>query len=164
MDFVVPRVDVRVERTGRQAALRVCAPRRIPPSAVWGYGALGAANAAQQAARFHAPAFTFEARSGVPLRVKWINDLKDAVTGEYLPPLFAVDQTLHWANPPGPRDTATSDPSRYTGPVPEVTHLHGGHTDEESDGYPEAWFLTDGSLFYPDSRAFFDGFTGPTSR
>ena len=57
------------------------------------------------------------------------------------PPLFAVDQTLHWANPPGPRDSSTLDPSAYTGPVPEVTHLHGGHTDEESDGYPEAWFL-----------------------
>jgi bilirubin oxidase len=24
-----------------------------------------------------------------------------------------------------------------------VTHLHGGHTTDESDGYPEAWFLPD---------------------
>jgi FtsP/CotA-like multicopper oxidase with cupredoxin domain len=25
--------------------------------------------------------------------------------------------------------------------VPIVTHLHGGHTTDESDGYPEAWYL-----------------------
>ena len=35
-----------------------------------------------------------------PVRVKWINDLVDA-NGNYLPHLLPVDQTLHWANPPG---------------------------------------------------------------
>jgi bilirubin oxidase len=25
--------------------------------------------------------------------------------------------------------------------VPLVSHLHGGHTFDDSDGYPEAWFL-----------------------
>ena len=30
---------------------------------------------------------------------------------------------------------------RYRGPVPIVTHLHGGHSPDESDGYPEAWYL-----------------------
>jgi spore coat protein A, manganese oxidase len=33
----------------------------------------------------------------------------------------------------------TAEP--YTGPVPIVTHVHGAHTTEESDGYAEAWFL-----------------------
>ena len=33
------------------------------------------------------------------------------------------------------------NPSRYTGPVPIVTHVHGAHSGEESDGYPEAWYL-----------------------
>ena len=33
------------------------------------------------------------------------------------------------------------DPRPYRGPVPIVTHLHGGHTTDESDGYPEAWYL-----------------------
>ncbi|HEY0696943.1 MAG TPA: multicopper oxidase domain-containing protein [Micromonospora sp.] len=32
-----------------------------------------------------------------------------------------------------------------------ITHLHGGHTPEESDGYPEAWFL-------PDARDIPDGY------
>ena len=34
-----------------------------------------------------------------------------------------------------------SDHDPYRGPVPIVTHLHGGHSDQESDGYPEAWYL-----------------------
>ena len=45
------------------------------------------------------------------MRVKWINGLVDA-NGNYLPHLFAVDQTLHWANPaggPGGTDTHGMD-------------------------------------------------------
>ena len=34
------------------------------------------------------------------MRVKWVNDLVDE-HGNYLPHLLPVDQTLHWANPPG---------------------------------------------------------------
>ena len=35
-----------------------------------------------------------------------------------------------------------TNPGRYTGPVPTVMHLHGMVTvGDESDGYPEAWFL-----------------------
>jgi bilirubin oxidase len=55
-----------------------------------------------------------------------------------------VDQTLHWANPPGGlegRDDRGNVAKPYTGPVPIVTHLHGGHTTDDSDGYAEAWFL-----------------------
>jgi bilirubin oxidase len=32
-------------------------------------------------------------------------------------------------------------PGPYRGPLPFVTHLHGAHVTEESDGYPEAWYL-----------------------
>jgi bilirubin oxidase len=77
-----------------------------------------------------------------------MNQLVDA-DGGYLPHLLPVDPTLHWANPPGGLDMRdmrpqfTSTPGPYTGPVPMVTHLHGGHAGEESDGYPEAWFLPD---------------------
>ena len=48
---------------------------------------------------FNFPAYTLETLADVPVRVRWINDLVDA-NGGYLPPLFTVDQTLHWANPP----------------------------------------------------------------
>jgi bilirubin oxidase len=34
-----------------------------------------------------------------------------------------------------------SDPTLYTGPVPIVTHVHGAHVPDISDGYPEAWYL-----------------------
>ncbi len=81
------------------------------------------------------------------MRIKWINDLKDA-NGNYLPHLLPVDPTLHWANPPGgtagrdTRPTFTSTPGPYTGPVPMVTHVHGmAGVGDESDGYAEAWFL-----------------------
>ncbi len=92
------------------------------------------------------PAFTIEARADRAVRVQWINGLVDAA-GNYLPHILPVDPTMHWANPPGGvtgrdmRPEFTSTPGRYTGPVPIVTHLHGGHNGEESDGYPEAWYL-----------------------
>ena len=91
------------------------------------------------------------------LTVDWINDLKDPVTGNFLPHLLPIDRSLHWANPeqltcedgtntrdcrPGDRaDGLLSEP--YTGPVPIVTHVHGAHVGPESDGYPEAWWLPD---------------------
>jgi FtsP/CotA-like multicopper oxidase with cupredoxin domain len=60
---------------------------------------------------------------------------------EFLPHLLPVDQTLHWANPPGPPDKRGTNSNRYWGPVPLVTHVHGAHVKDISDGYPEAWFL-----------------------
>ena len=63
--------------------------------------------------------------------------------GRFLPHLLPVDQTLHWANPPGPRDHRGTDPAPYTGPVPIVSHVHGAHVPDHSDGYPEAWYLPD---------------------
>ena len=32
-------------------------------------------------------------------------------------------------------------PGPYLGPVPTVTHLHGARVFDDSDGYPEAWYL-----------------------
>src|SRR5512144_464895 len=47
------------------------------------------------------------------------------------------------------RDSHGSDPTPYTGPVPLVTHVHGNHTFDYSDGYAEAWFLPDASDIPP---------------
>jgi spore coat protein A, manganese oxidase len=112
-------------------------PQGLPRTTVWSYGSVSFPGT------FNYPAFTIEAKWTAPVRVKWMNQLVDA-SGNYLPHLLPIDQTLHWANPPGGtggRDSETLDPSRYTGPVPIVTHLHGGHSGQESDGFPEAWFL-----------------------
>ncbi len=116
-------------------------PAGWPTTTVWSYGSVN------HPETFNYPAFTLEAKYNTPLRVKWINQLTDA-SGNYLPHLFAVDPSLHWANPPGPRDSRplfkrNAKVTPYTGPVPIVTHVHGAHAPEESDGYTEAWFLPD---------------------
>ena len=121
-------------------------PAGLPKTTVWGYGAV--ASASPRGLLLHnAPSLTIEAVANRPVRVKWINDLRDA-SGRYLPHLLPVDPTLHWANPPGGisgRDTRprfTETPGPYTGPVPIVTHVHGAvGVGDDSDGYAEAWYL-----------------------
>ena len=115
-------------------------PASLPVTTVWSYGSIN------HPGTFNYPAFTIEAKYRTPVRVKWINDLVDG-DGNFLQHLLPVDPTLHWANPPGgveDRDTRPifgSTPGPYTGPVPIVTHLHGGRTTQESDGFAEAWYL-----------------------
>jgi FtsP/CotA-like multicopper oxidase with cupredoxin domain len=118
----------------------------MPPTTVWGYGAVKSAR--KSGLLIHnAPSLTIEADWNRPVRIKWINELKDK-NGNYLPHLLPVDPTLHWANPPGGmshrdmRPMFESTPDRYAGPVPIVTHVHGmANVGDESDGYAEAWFL-----------------------
>jgi FtsP/CotA-like multicopper oxidase with cupredoxin domain len=120
----------------RQFQQQILSPD-LPQTTVWSYAARNAPNT------LNYPAFTIEAQWRRPVRVKWVNQLIDA-NGNFLPHLLPVDQTLHWANPPGGnagRDSHGMNPDPYTGPVPIVTHLHGGHSSQESDGYAEAWFL-----------------------
>jgi FtsP/CotA-like multicopper oxidase with cupredoxin domain len=119
-------------------------PAPLPATTVWGYGPVVAQNGPQI---FNAPSLTIEAKYNKPVRIKWINELVDA-NGNYLPHILPVDQTLHWANPPGgatgrdTRPTFTETPGPYTGPVPMVTHVHGAvGVGDESDGYAEAWYL-----------------------
>ncbi|MCB0182970.1 MAG: hypothetical protein KDE31_01835, partial [Caldilineaceae bacterium] len=74
-------------------------PAGLPATTVWGYGAVTAAN--KKGLLLHnAPSLTIEAQHNKPVRIKWKNDLIDA-NGSALPHLLPVDQTLHWANPPG---------------------------------------------------------------
>jgi len=116
-------------------------PAGMPATTVWGYGSVN------HPGTFSYPARTVEAQADRPVRVKWINDLKDS-SGRFLPHLFPIDQTLHWANPPQDcidgthqTDCRGKSQARYTGPVPIITHLHGSHVNPDSDGYPEAWYL-----------------------
>lgn len=112
-------------------------PSGLPKTTVWSYGSVN------HPTTFNYPAYTIEATYQHPVRVKWINDLVDR-HGNYLRHLLPVDPTLHWANPPGPRDarpTFATTPGSYTGPVPIVTHVHGAYVTDESDGFAEAWYL-----------------------
>lgn len=141
-----------------------------PKTTVWGYGATDSAST------FSTPALTIRAKRGVPTRVRWRNELVDS-KGNFLPHMFAVDPTLHWANPgkePGHGGVVSTDVkpdfagrkyarpedfaspklqyTDYDGPVPLVPHLHGAKmVGQESDGYSEAWFL-------PDARNIPQGF------
>jgi len=121
-------------------------PTGMPKTTVWSYGSVN------HPGTFNYPSWTIEAEVDRPVRVKWINDLKDPKTGKFLPHLLPVDQTFHWANPPkdcidGSRQTDCRGKSQapYTGPVPIITHLHGSHVNPDSDGYPEAWYLPNAS-------------------
>jgi spore coat protein A len=93
---------------------------------VWGYG-----GAAQQAGLPPAtyPGRTFVAHRDVAVTVQWSNDLVGVSH------LLPVDTTVHWANPLG---DSPGDP--FGGPVPIVPHLHGGHSESDSDGLPEYWW------------------------
>jgi FtsP/CotA-like multicopper oxidase with cupredoxin domain len=127
--------EIAVRQFGQQIL-----PPGMPNTTVWSYGS------ANHGASFNYPAFTIEAKHDHPVRVKWINGLVDG-NANYLPHLLPVDPTLHWANPPGGKDGRdmtphfTATPAPYRGPVPIVTHLHGGHNRQEADGFPEAWYL-----------------------
>ena len=152
---VMPKAARIVQRSGKnidyyeisikQFAQQIL-PAGLPATNVWGYGAVTTEN--KRGLLLHnAPSLTIEAKWNTPVRVKWINDLKDA-EGNFLPHLLPVDQTLHWANPSGgiagrdTRPTFTITPGRYNGPVPMVTHVHGAvGVGDESDGYAEAWYL-----------------------
>ncbi|MFJ7912091.1 multicopper oxidase family protein [Kitasatospora sp. NPDC096204] len=153
-ELTIPPVMPRVAQDGRRPldhytiGVRQFRQQILPPGSpattVWGYGST------RHPGTFHSPAFTIEADFDRAVRVEWVNQLVDR-RGHHLPHLLPVDPTLHWANPPGgiagrdSRPTFTSTPGPYPGPVPLVTHLHGGHNAEESDGYPEAWYLPQAS-------------------
>ncbi len=125
-------------------------PPSLPKTTVWSYGSVAAPGTVAEGGSFNYPAFTIEAKYQQAVRVKWVNGLVDA-NGRFLPHLLPVDQTLHWANPPGQCDHMHSSTSgrdcegvsheAYAGPVPMVVHLHGSEDPQESDGYPEAWYL-----------------------
>lgn len=87
---------------------------QLPPTTVWGYGPT------QATATF--PGATFEVTRGNPIQVLWTNNLPMTHLLD-----AAIDVTLHWADPQGPG-------------IPTVTHLHGGESEPESDGHPDAWF------------------------
>ena len=115
-------------------------PRNFGSTTVLGFGST------TDSGTFHTPGYTIEATVNRQLRATWWNRFVDS-NNNFVPHPLTVDPTLHWANPPGGvggRDstpTFKSTPPPYKGPIPLVVHLHGAHSFEDSDGYPEAWTL-----------------------
>ena len=150
----------------RQFTQRILSPPH-PETMVWSYGSTDFPGTVVQGGTFNYPAFTIEATWNKSTQVQWLNELVDA-NGNFLPHLLPIDQTLHWANPPGGnagrdrRPTFATTPGPYTGPVPIVTHVHGAHTNEDSDGYAEAWYLPNALNIpagYATSGTFYDYFS-----
>jgi len=85
----------------------------LPMTTVWGYNG-------------NSPGVTIEAQSGTPAKVRFVNNLP---TKHLLPVDPTIDGAFNYAiNSPNPA-------------VRTVTHLHGGHTRPEHDGFPEHWYV-----------------------
>ncbi len=88
---------------------------------------------------FTVPGPTFEAVRNQEIFVHYHNAI-------FVPEMFPVDPTIMVANQnnqPTPTPPFAPFPPgypKYQFPVPVVTHLHGGVTPSDSDGFPFAWF------------------------
>ena len=138
-------------------------PSGFPTTQVFAYG--GAVNFAESGQHpdirtaFTMPGPTFEAVRGRQILVRYRNELE----GDHI---FPVDPTLMVANPNGmpmPEPPFTPFPPGYEAaqdPIPIVTHLHGGVTPSDSDGFPEAWFtrgeLKKGPAFTSSTFRYFN--------
>ena len=102
------------------------------------------------------------ATRGSPTQVTWVNMLGTTGSSHLQAWTESTDQTLHWADPLGDMCMGETVPGQppagvcaqtYVGPIPDVTHLHGGEVPAEIDGGPDAWFTSDGSYhggaYYP---------------
>ena len=137
-------------------------PEGFPQTTVWGYGGLVRdAETGEVRYRQSSPGGTIEAVRGVPVMVNWRNILSGIHP-------FAVDPTLHWANPndmpmhppmPWPPFPPGFPEARF--PVPSVTHLHGAEVSSLYDGHPDAWVTSTGKkgpaysggmYFYPNTQ------------
>ncbi len=100
---------------------------QLPPSRVWGYH--------DGVGPLHTPGPVIIARTGQPVTVNWVNDIRDFVTG-------VPRRDNHYLDVDTLRDgegnvciDGAEDKAKM------VVHLHGGKVPPESDGYPEATFL-----------------------
>jgi spore coat protein A len=121
-------------------------PPGYPKTKVWGYGGLVYDPTSPTNVKYvrNSPGPTFEAIQGIPSIVTWVNKITT-------PNMFAVDPTLHWANPNNmpmmPEMPWPLFPPGFVNaqsPVPLVPHLHGGEQQSYYDGDPDEWFTADG--------------------
>jgi spore coat protein A len=91
---------------------------------IWGYGLAGE--------NVTYPGPTFIAQEDVTVQVKWENKLPE---GEHL--LSSDSGKIH---------TIEIKDVLEQGLIPTVVHLHGGFTNSESDGIPDAWFTQNYSI------------------
>ncbi len=132
-----PTITVRVQEFQQQILPASLYAQLKPPytkgTYLWGYQV--------DARPVSYPGFTVEAHRNHPTVITYVNDLPLPASSR-LEPLLTIDQTLHWADPLKRGKSYTEDP--YKGPIPTVTHLHGGETPSSFDGTPNQWFTRTG--------------------
>ncbi len=125
----------------------------INPTTVWGYKISNGTKTFGP----HYPAFTIVAQRNTPITVKYVNNLGTSNKFPVLQKYLTVDQTIHWADPL--KQSPSFSP--YTGPVPAVTHLHGGEVPSAIDGGPTSWFtpgnIITGPGFVTDTYTYPNG-------
>ena len=98
------------------------------------------------------PGPTIEARSDNSITVEWVNNLWDDH-------LLNIDKSIHWAGSDMNEDLPDWEHGEEFNGIPIITHLHGGHTDADSDGHPESWYTPEfkftGSNFFPNNGRFY---------
>ncbi len=143
VDEAIVRQDYTIDMT--QFQQQVLPPSLNLKTTVWGYGgqAKDALTGTPLGYVRNSPGPSFEATRGIPSQVTWQNKITENH-------MFAVDPTLHWADPNNmgmPMSPFNAYPPGYTNaqsPIPLIPHLHGGEVQSTSDGHPEAWFTYDG--------------------
>ena len=107
-------------------------PTGFGKTTVWGYGgnAKDAVTGKYLGYFQFSPSCTFDTIIGVPVRVTWVNNITQ-------PSLFAVDPTIHWANPNNiPMDMGMGMPMPGTPTAPFPTFPPGfDGTQENPAGY-----------------------------
>ena len=124
------KIKVAVSPATHETGLVSSGGNRLP-TPIWGYGT-------QQDKIYTWPGRTFQVRNGESLEVTWENRIKKQdpylLTGLNGQPVY--DTSLHWAySLPGYEGFTI--PSKGN---PIVVHVHGSHSDFESDGNPEFFF------------------------
>lgn len=121
-------------------------PTGFGPTKVWGYGGNVRDAVTRKFLGYvrNSPGPSFEIIRGIPAKVTWQNKITT-------PHMFAVDPTLHWANPNGmPMMLDPPFPAFPPGfedaqaNVTLVTHLHGGEVQSDFDGGPDQWWTANG--------------------
>ncbi len=103
-------------------------PRELPnPTRVWGY------NDGLSAPGFPGP--VIEARTGEPVTVNWVNDIRDFVTNAPRTNDHYLDVDVEDGGTGETCIMGAEDAAKT------VAHLHGGHVPAAFDGYPEDTFL-----------------------
>jgi spore coat protein A len=143
-------LNISMENTTAQVLPASVYPVGVTGTKVWAYQIANSLGRVLGPANY--PAFTIESTKGTATNVTYANNLVDTtIPGDQtgtLYKLITVDQTLDWADPLGTtkNNNCTVPPATgvctqpYTGPVPAVTHLHGGEVPSASDGGPNSWF------------------------